>query len=49
MSHRWLLARRGFFVRDLVRDYCTVYLGIDEQTLGVQAIEVSFGPLDDML
>ena len=24
-------------------------LGIDEQTLGVQAIEVSFGPLDDML
>lgn len=50
MSHRWLLARRGFFVRDLVRDYCTVYLGIDEQSrLFSRDGLVSYASLRDLL
>ena len=31
MSGRWLLANRAFFVRDLVRDYCTVFRLLSDQ------------------
>ena len=31
MNGRWLLANRDFLVRDLVRDYCTVYSLLADQ------------------
>ena len=31
MNGRWLLAHRAFFVRDLLRDYCTVYSLLADQ------------------
>ena len=50
MSERWLLARRAYFVRDLVRDYCTVYLGIEEQNrLFTRDGLVSYAALRDLL
>lgn len=50
MSERWLLARRAYFVRDLVRDFCTVYLGIEEQNrLFTRDGLVSYAALRDLL
>ena len=50
MSERWLLARRAYFVRDLVRDFCTVYLGVEEQNrLFTRDGLVSYAALRDLL
>ena len=31
MNGRWSPERKAFLVRDLVRDYCQVYEGLEEQ------------------
>ena len=31
MNRRWSPERKAFLVRDLVRDYCQVYEGLEEQ------------------
>lgn len=50
MSERWLLVRKAYFVRDLVRDFCTVYLGIEEQNrLFTRDGLVSYAALRDLL
>ncbi|MDO5483335.1 MAG: hypothetical protein Q4F27_00340 [Desulfovibrionaceae bacterium] len=50
MSSRLLLARRAFFVRDLVRDYCTVFqLILEQQRRFMQDGTVSYSALRDLL
>ena len=50
MSGRWLLAQRPFMVRDLVRDYCTVFRLLSEQrTRFAMDGTVSYSALRDLL
>lgn len=50
MSGRWLLANRDFFVRDLVRDYCTVFRLIADQRRRFERDgTVSYSALRDLL
>lgn len=50
MSERWLLARKAYFIRDLVRDYCMVYHGVEQQNrLFTRDGLVSYAALRDLL
>ena len=50
MNGRWLLANRDFLVRDLVRDYCTVYSLLADQRRRFDADgAVSYTALRDLL
>ena len=50
MKGRWLLANRDFLVRDLVRDYCTVFQSLSAQRQRFeQAGAVSYSALRDLL
>lgn len=50
MSDRWLLANRAFFVRDLVRDYCTVFQLLAAQRRRFERDgAVSYSALRDLL
>lgn len=50
MNSRWLLARRSFLVRDLVRDYCTVFqLIVEQQERFLLDGTVSYSSLRDLL
>ena len=50
MNGRWLLANRDFLVRDLVRDYCTVYsLLVDQRRRFDVDGAVSYTALRDLL
>lgn len=50
MKGRWLLANRDFLMRDLVRDYCTVFQALSAQRQRFeQAGAVSYSALRDLL
>lgn len=50
MKGRWLLANRDFLVRDLVRDYCTVFQSLSAQRQRFEeAGAVSYSALRDLL
>lgn len=50
MKGRWLLANRDFLVRDLVRDYCTVFQSLSAQRQRFeQTGAVSYSALRDLL
>ncbi|SDF94057.1 hypothetical protein [Desulfovibrio legallii] len=50
MNERWLVANRDFLVRDLVRDYCTVYNLLADQRRRFEADgAVSYSALRDLL
>ena len=50
MKGRWLLANRDFLMRDLVRDYCTVFQSLSAQRQRFeQAGAVSYSALRDLL
>ena len=50
MKGRWLLANRDFLVRDLVRDYCTVYHALAAQRRRFELDgAVSYTALRDLL
>ena len=50
MNGGWLVANRDFLVRDLVRDYCTVYSLLADQRRRFEADgAVSYSALRDLL